>query len=727
MKKFKYIAGICCVSLCLAQAERTVSSDRLFDDFNRSVGASSQATLGTDVWMNGSSDGSQWGISDDQAFSNLRKGSVGLLINHALEMTGGFALSVEVKALADNRWAGLAFNCSDEKNYYYFRFKSGSENWVVQAVKDGSLSRLGAAGKLAAGTFKSGVSYTLTVTSTSPGQFDLKIIETESGAVIVADSRAAEDASEELTGGFGGLFQTTPGNGLVYFDNFSLKLLSPVLPASKPLGGFGFAPIFNNGSVLQCEMPVNIWGTATPGDEVTVSFAGQTKTAVADSSKHWKVVLDPMAASSEPRILQVSGSKFQVSLSDVLVGEVWLASGQSNMERTLKGSHNGPDRLAKTIPEIHFSIVPRKAGLPVAKDFSAKDLDWKSFSPESNDRVSAVAFYFAEQLQNKTGRHIGIIQSAYGGTPCEAWTPLGALETHPELNYFADKIKNGLATGKTQAEWMEEIRRYNEKRRVWNALNPDTRPTGPRPVGMENPWSWRSPTVLFENMIRPLIPYTVRGVIWYQGEANAGRGDEYRILFPAMINAWRSAWNRPQMPFFFVQLASYGRTDDERWKTLCLAQTFTRDTVENTGMALAIDCGDKSDIHPLKKKPVGERLARLALDQVYGQDIASRGPAFQTLEKKDGRVLVRFQWLEKGLQTSDGKVTVPGFELAGSDQVFHPAKASIRSDDSVEVISENVSDPAFIRYAWAAFPEPPVTLQNSAGLPAEPFNVTIKN
>jgi sialate O-acetylesterase len=230
--------------------------------------------------------------------------------------------------------------------------------------------------------------------------------------------------------------------------------------------------------------------------------------------------------------------------------------------------------------------------------------------------------------------------------------------------------------------------------------------------------------VLYENMIAPLIPYTTRGVIWYQGEANADRPDEYRILFPALIDAWRTAWNRPDWPFFFVQLAAYGETTPS-WKELCAAQTFTRDTVKNTGMALAIDCGDKTNIHPPAKQPVGERLARLALDQVYQQKVVSRGPAVQTLEKTIGTVRVVFQGSENGLKTSDGKAEIPGFELAGADGKFYPAQARLIAKDTVELTCPEVQKPETVRYAWATWPEPPVTLQNSAGLPTEPFKQII--
>ena len=499
------------------------------------------------------------------------------------------------------------------------------------------------------------------------------------------------------------------------------------LICSACLAELSLAPMFNDGAVLQCEMPINVWGKAEPETTVTVSFAGQEKQAVASAAGKWQVVLDALPACSEPLELTVRSSldTRQLTLSNVVVGEVWLASGQSNMAQPLKFSRYGPDRLAKTIPEIRFVIVPQKTGLPVEQPLTPDELAWKSFSPETNTNMASVAFYFAEQIQQETGRMVGIIQSSSGGTPCEAWVPQDTLAAHQDLKYLADQIDEGRVSGKGKDQWLAEIDAYWEARSEFRAASKNKNPPKPEPVSGSNPWWKQSPTVLYENMIAPLIPYTARGVIWYQGEANAGRPKEYRILFPAMIEAWRKEWQRPDWPFFFVQLAAYGHSSS-LWKELCASQTFVRDTVKNTGMALAIDCGDKKNIHPAAKQPVGERLARLALDQVYGQNVVSRGPAFQAFERENEQVLVHFHYFEKGLKTSDGNPAVPGFEMAGDDRKFRTATARIVSGDTVELTSSDVLRPVYVRYAWANFPEPPVTLQNSAGLPAEPFSRMIK-
>ena len=379
-----------------------------------------------------------------------------------------------------------------------------------------------------------------------------------------------------------------------------------------------FAPVFNDGAVLQCDMPVNIWGKADPGATVTVSFAGQDKTTVASDRGEWQVVLDPMEASAESRKLTVSSSieNQKSEISNVVVGEVWLASGQSNMVRPLHVAHGGAERLNETIPAIRFVVVPQKTGVPVEQPLIAAELNWNLFSPANNRRIAAVAFFFAEEIYKKTGRPVGILQSAVGGTHAHVWTPLFALRAHPELQRYVELCRKRETSGKTDEEWKKELSDFDQFRMAqteWEKKKDGSPPKAVPAPGFENPFYTRYPGVFFENMIAPLVPYTARGVIWYQGEANTGGAEEYRVLFPVLIDAWRKVWGRSDWPFFFVQMAAYDTK--ENFAGLRSAQTFTRDTVPNTGMALAIDCGDRKDIHPWAKQPVGERLARLALDR----------------------------------------------------------------------------------------------------------------
>jgi sialate O-acetylesterase len=485
-----------------------------------------------------------------------------------------------------------------------------------------------------------------------------------------------------------------------------------------------FAPIFNDGVVLQCEMAVNVWGWAAPGVRVELRLDGRAAaTAVADASGRWLAVL-PAQSPGGAHALEAAAGTDVTKVSEVWFGEVWLASGQSNMVQPLKNSHGGEARLALTLPEIRFVKVPQRTGLPVERELTAEDLAWRPFAPPQNQQIASVAFYFAEQLQQATGRRIGIVQSSYGGTPAQAWTPGWALEARPELEHFTAALSEGRRAGKSKEEWQENagmLARWKVALADWEKKGQQgPRPKNPGPPHPGNPWYSQSPTVLYEYMIVPIVPYTTRGVIWYQGESNAGKPDEYRVLFPTMIHAWRKVWGRPDWSFLFVQLAAYGARAGD-WPGLRAAQAHTRDSVPYTGMAVAIDCGEKEQIHPRAKQPVGERLARLALAQIYGREIVARGPVLETASVGERGISVRFRHVAEGLRTSEGRDEVPGFEVAGSDGKFYPAQARIRLPDRVELRCDAVASPVTLRYAWADWVEPPVTLQNSAGLPAEPF------
>jgi sialate O-acetylesterase len=484
-----------------------------------------------------------------------------------------------------------------------------------------------------------------------------------------------------------------------------------------------FAPLFNDGAVLQAGLPVNVWGRADQGSKVTVTFAGQEKTALSDEAGRWQLQLDPLEPSTEPRTLTATAGAESQAINNLVVGEVWIAAGQSNMVWPLAKSEGGSDRLARSLPLLRFVVVGRQTGLP-ARPLTPAQLAWKSFQPGANEQIAAVAFYFAEYLQKEKGGAIGIIQSSVGATPAEAWTPLAALGSKPELKHHADTIARGLSSGKSPDEWRREVENHDAFRSAmkrWAQTKQGPKPEPPPVPGPDNPWSSQSPAVLYENMIAPLIPYTARGVIWYQGESNAFKPDEYRILFPALIGSWREAWQRPEWPFLFVQLAAF---DDPRagrdFPGLRAAQAFTRDTVPRTGMAVAIDAGEKNDIHPKFKKPVGERLARLALAQAYGREVAARGPVMSGAEVKNGMLTVAFDHIGTGLETSDGRSEISGFEVAGPDGQFHAAAARLSGAATVAVACEAVPEPVSVRYAWADWIEPPVTLQNSDGLPAEP-------
>jgi sialate O-acetylesterase len=489
-----------------------------------------------------------------------------------------------------------------------------------------------------------------------------------------------------------------------------------------------FAPLFNDGLVLQCELPVNVWGRADAGAAVTLRIDDRiVARTVADTAGAWRAVLPPHAPGGAHVLAAQSGTSV-ARVSRVWFGEVWLATGQSNMVQPLKNSEGGEARLALTMPEVRFVKVPQRTGLPIERDFTSEDLAWREFAPPQNQQIAAVAFYFAEQIQRALGRRVGIVQSSYGGTPAQAWTPRWALEEQPSLRHYADAIREGVAAGKPKERWLHDagaLSRWKVAVAAWEKGGQSgPRPTNPGPPERGNPWHPQSPTVLFENMIAPLVPVTTRGVIWYQGEGNAGKPEEYRVLFPAMIAAWRKEWARADWPFLFVQLAAYGARSGD-WPALRAAQAFTRDTVAHTGMAVALDCGEKEQIHPRAKQPVGERLARLALAQVYARPVAARGPSAEMVERADGRLVVHFAHVPGGLRTGDGRAEVPGFEVAANDGQFRPVGARIVREGKIELSGGGVPAAVSVRYAWANWMEPPVTLRNSADLPAEPFMLPV--
>ncbi len=510
-------------------------------------------------------------------------------------------------------------------------------------------------------------------------------------------------------------------------------LLVTVLPLRAASASPALAPIFNDGAVLQCEVPVKVWGTAEPQSALQLLLDGKVLAeAVVDANGRWMTEL-PAQEPGGPHTLEARSGEASVKIDDVWFGEVWIASGQSNMLVGLATSEGGAEALARTVPGLRFVVVPKTTGLPAELNFTSQDLAWEEFAPPDNAKIAAVAFFFADRLCEETKRHVGIIQTSYGGVPIAAWMPLSALQANPAFAQHVEIRREAEARGRTESKrkW-EEFEKNSRALAEWTKNPRGQKPAPVADPGLKNSFNTRSPTVLWENMAAPLIPYTARGVIWYQGESDAAGPDEYRLLFPALIEAWRRAWQRPDWPFLFVQLAGFGGFEGKPvnshgdWPNLRAAQTFARDTVPHTGMAVALDCGEKAEIHPKFKKPVGERLARLALAQVYQRDVASRGPLLTKAENKNGKILLTFDHTGTGLKTADGKPEVPGFAVAGTDKTFHPATARITGPATIELTCAEVQTPATVRYAWVDWAEPPVTLQNADGLPAEPAEAEVR-
>ncbi len=427
--------------------------------------------------------------------------------------------------------------------------------------------------------------------------------------------------------------------------------------------------LFTDGAVVQQGMPLKVWGTAGDGEEITVSFADQEASTTAEDGK-WQVELAPLSAGG-PYQMVIEGED-RVEINDIHVGEVWICSGQSNMVWPLTRTHEAEAAIAAANhPKIRLFTVPRRATGDPQDDV---DTRWQVCSPETAANFSAVAYYFGRDLQQELDVAIGLISTNYGGTPAEAWTSREKLDSKPELR--------GL-------------------------LNSDRQPTNSH-----------YPGGLYNAMIHPLLDYPIRGAIWYQGESNASRAWQYRTLFPTMITDWRERWGQGDFPFLLVQLAPFqDRTEVSDWAELREAQLLSTQVLRNVAMAVITDVGEKTDIHPQKKEPVGQRLALAARALAYGQDIEYSGPVLSDFSVKGNKALLVFDHAEEGLVAKDG--ALQGFTIAGADQEFHPAEAKIISEDTIEVTSSEVSDPIAVRYGWADFPV--VNLWNGAGLPATPF------
>lgn len=624
---------------------------------------------------------------------------------------------------------------------------------------------------------------------------------------------------------------------------------------------------FQEHMVLQQGVRVPVWGEADSGKKVTVEFAGQKVEATADAQGRWRATLEPLQVSAEPQTMTIRAGQETKEIGDVLVGEVWLAGGQSNMEWSLAGARDGAKEVAAAnYPQIRmFTARHRPASNPQARI----DGTWAVCEPKKAGAFSAVGYFFARDLHEQLKVPIGIVHSSWGGTAAQSWTPIETLRQVKSINDqigkydarvtsltsadFAQKQTQSWAAYATAnaawlnsvadhtqptaaAEW-KPIRMPNESTlyawhflgtmwlrkeieiptawvgqdltlglgivddvdetfvngtrvggmgygdaahgstpRVYNV--PASLVTGnrvsllvgvmnvhsfggligprealklsrgdesvslagtweftpgklinrvdvPRPIGMPTPLfpDVGSPSNLYNGMIAPLVPYALRGVIWYQGETNAGQPEAYRELFPALINSWREAWgaSAEAMPFGFVQLANFNKPQGAApiespggWGGLRDAQFATLKNVPNTGMAVAIDIGEE-DIHPKNKQDVGHRLALWALAKTYGKDIAYSGPIYRSAAVEGNAIRISFDHAD-GL-TIKGDEPV-GFAIAGEDKVFYPATAKI-DGDAVVVSSEKVTKPVAVRYAWATNPR--CNLFNKAGLPASPF------
>lgn len=477
--------------------------------------------------------------------------------------------------------------------------------------------------------------------------------------------------------------------------------------------------LFSDNAVLQRDKNVPVWGTADDGEKITVEFAGQKVETVAQGGR-WKVVLDPMPASAEGRTMTIRG-KNTLTVKNVLVGEVWLCSGQSNMEASMNWLYKfSPEKAAilaaANDPLIRILRVPRR-------DVDEPQMDavtqWNACGPDSVADFSCVAYFFGRDLRKQLGVPIGLIGSYEGGTPAEAWIDRATLSSEPDFNALLK------AQAKREAECdLAKLEEANKKIRIdyeaaaAKALaEKKPKPSGPF-LNLPPNQDKQRPACLYNGMIAPLQPYAIRGVIWYQGESNSEAPRLYRKLFPALIESWRKQWGLGEFPFLFVQIAPC-----KRWSPgLREAQLLTWKSTPNTGMVVTTDVGDANDSHPKQKEPVGQRLALAARALAYGEKLEYSGPEYDKMSIRQNHAIIHFKHTGGGLVAKDGELR--GFFVAGSDGNFWPAKAEIKAG-TVEVSCAEVPAPIAVRYGWANAPD--VNLCNKEGLPASPFRTDVSD
>ena len=473
--------------------------------------------------------------------------------------------------------------------------------------------------------------------------------------------------------------------------------------------------LFSDNMVLQRQIAMPVWGRANADEVITVELDTQRVTTTADKGGTWLIHLSPMDAGG-PYQLTVRGNNVIV-LKNVMVGEVWVCSGQSNMAWPVRRSQNAEAEIAAAnFPNIRLFTVERMAVQRPAQDVAGT---WRVCDSESVANFSAVAYFFGRRLHKTQHVPIGLINTSWGGTPVEAWTALPALQAMPDAYLpLAQRWTEHIAA------YPQARARFQNRLAMWRAKSDSLKAIGQtiktrRPRAPRNPNSPHRPSMLYNGMIAPLIPYGIRGALWYQGESNAGRAYQYRALFLGMIQNWRANWGQGAFPFLFVQLANFRphkeNPEESTWAELREAQQMAL-SLPNTGMAVTIDIGEADDIHPRNKQDVGLRLALVAESQVYGADRAYSGPIYRTMVVEGAKIRLHFDHAHGGLKAK-GKA-LKGFAIAGQDRKFVWATATLENN-SVVVYSKDVPQPVAVRYAWAD--NPSCNLYNGADLPASPF------
>ncbi|MGA9670948.1 MAG: sialate O-acetylesterase [Terracidiphilus sp.] len=504
--------------------------------------------------------------------------------------------------------------------------------------------------------------------------------------------------------------------------NSRFFLLLALVPGMTATAEVTLPKILSSHMVVQRDLPVHVWGLAGSDETVSVSFRGETCSTQAGKLGRWSVYLKPGAAGG-PFEMVVKGTvgaggdaaAQTITLSDVLVGEVWVASGQSNMEFSMGGGFGGASTAAEDlpkagIPQIRMLIVKR-----LAIEYPKDDIDtdvwsgWAASTPETAKDFSAVAWYFAREIEQREHVPVGVIDSTWGGTVADAWTRIDALGADAALSPVF------ISWGKMAAREENETLRAKDEQRQREEAKAQGKPE-PQFGWHPQLKSW-APGMLWNGMIAPLTPFPIRGVIWYQGESNSAleRAPLYKRVFSTMIEDWRHEWGVGEFPFLFVQISNFKSNASEDWAELREQQLKTLE-LNNTAMAVTIDIGNPDDVHPKDKVDVGMRLALAARAIAYGEDISYSGPIFRQATPEGNAIRAWFDHDAKGLVAKGGELT--GFEVAGADGKFVPATAKIDGNEVVAT-SDAVAEPKSVRYGWSNSPQ--CNLFNGIGLPASPF------
>lgn len=500
---------------------------------------------------------------------------------------------------------------------------------------------------------------------------------------------------------------------------------------------FKVASVFSDNMVLQREGKIHIWGEAEENDKIEIEFCGQHKEAIAKDGI-WKITLDSLNAGG-PFNMFIKNKSNEITLKDILIGDVFVAAGQSNMEFKLKDStiekeeilsSNYPNIRLYTVPQIEYEDENKR--IP-----DLEEGKWQVCSSETVEEFSAVGYYFAKKLHENLNVPIGIISCNKGGTSASCWMDEEYLLRDAEIkkSYIDEYLKavNGLSEeeeDKRTNEYMRVLEEYSEKLDEYKRKNPGISLSKLKSDIGHTPWppplgrkSYLRPCGLYKTMLKKIVPYGVKAIIWYQGEEDTKYSELYKKLFSLLIENWRREWHNNNLPFIFVQLPGYDDEIINSWAVLREAQLSVMKETNNCDMIVTIDCGEEHNLHPVNKKPVGERLALLARDVIYNENLNGYSPIYKSMKLKDDKITISFNYAGKQeLVIKDGD-TLNGFEVRGSDNKFIKVKGKILNKSSVIIDCKGINEPRIVRYAWANYAE--INLYNKNGLPASPFIDTI--